>query len=264
MADEAERQFARELVVPFGTDDVIVKDARTIGRAAEARQEISVVDGELTHRPERQGDLRVARLCEKRCNQRRAECGVIISVNSPTYFAVGRDTLGEAILEEKAVVMVREIAVVRQGAEVDRAKQFVPHVGEGAKKNLALKQNPIVGIGEPLQPVAFVVPIVNGENAGAMPNQMLAFRSEAVHRELAEAADVGTAEKSRLRLKSLRRVLIHHVVFHFAGAVLEPIVKGRSALVRTIIEVRRARQSLNLCVPGLCESDFRVDAANAI
>jgi len=48
LADEAERKFARELVIPLGTNDVIVKDARTVGHPAKAGEEIGVVDGELT------------------------------------------------------------------------------------------------------------------------------------------------------------------------------------------------------------------------
>jgi len=72
---------------------------------------------------------------------------------------------------------------------------------------------------------------------------MFAFRPEAVHRELAEAADVGTTKEARFRLKSFRRVLVHDVVFDFARAVLEPIVKGRTALVRAIVKIRGARQA---------------------
>jgi len=45
LADEAKREFARELIVPLGTDDVIIEDAGTPVQAAKAGEQVSVVHG---------------------------------------------------------------------------------------------------------------------------------------------------------------------------------------------------------------------------
>jgi hypothetical protein len=139
LANEAEREFPRELVIPLGTNDVIVKDARTIGHTAETRQEIGVVDGELARGPERQRDLGVARFRKKRRHRGRGKRGVEVGVSAPAHFSIRGNTLGKSVLKEKSVVMMRVVAIVRQRAEIDWAKQFVSHIAKNTEENLALK-----------------------------------------------------------------------------------------------------------------------------
>src|SRR5215470_10428142 len=117
-------------------------------------------------------------------------------------------------------------------------------IDEGAKECLALKTKTVVRIGEPFEPIAFVVPIVDGEETRAVGDEMLALGPKSVSRKLAEAAHIRSPEKARRSLKTFGRVLVHHVVFDFACGVFEPIVERRPAFVRTIEEVRGARESL--------------------
>ena len=133
-----------------------------------------------------------------------------------------------------------------------------------SKGCLALKPHSVVGIGKPLQPIAFVVPIVDGEYARAVGDKMLAFRTKSVGGKLAEAAHVRPAEEARGGLKSLRSVLVHGVVFNFSRRVLQPIMERRPALVRAVEKVRGTGQRLKLHVPSLGKRDFGIDAADAI
>src|SRR5215468_5400568 len=111
----------------------------------------------------------------------------------------------------------------------------MPRVYKCPEQHLALKPDSVVGVGKPLQAISLVVPIVYGEKAGTVRQKMLSFRAECVTCKLAEAAHIRAPEEACLRLKTLRSVLIHHVVFHFARAVLKPVVKGRAAFVRAIV-----------------------------
>src|SRR5437764_7614321 len=62
-------------------------------------------------------------------------------------------------------------------------------------------QNPIVGVGEPLQPVAFVVPIVDGENAGAVPKDRKSTRLNSSHRCISYAVFCLKKKKTKTKQK---------------------------------------------------------------
>src|SRR5882724_5489382 len=127
-------------------------------------------------------------------------------------------------------MVMRVVLIYSQCTEVIWPQQLVAGIDERSEKHLALKKDAVIGVGEPFQPIALVVPIVDGENTGAVPDKMFAFRTKPVHRKLAETANVRAAKKSGFRLKSFGRVLIHRVVFDLARAVFEPVMEGGPAL----------------------------------
>src|SRR5215467_4048245 len=97
-----------------------------------------------------------------------------------------------------------------------------------------------------------------------MRDKMLPFRAKSVRRELAEAAHIRTAEKSGGGLKTFGSVLIHRVVFDSSRRVLQKIVKCGSSFVRAVEKIRRARQRLELQVPGSRKRQLGIYAAHAI
>jgi len=60
LTNKAKREFASELVVPPGADDVVVKDVGAGREIAETREEVSVIDRELASGADGKKDLRVA------------------------------------------------------------------------------------------------------------------------------------------------------------------------------------------------------------
>src|SRR5262249_20897566 len=140
--------------------------------------------------------------CKER-SLRNGQAGrIVIRGSAPTNLTIRGNTLRECIVEEEPISVVRVIGVCRQSAEIVRAKQLMPSVDEGAKKSLALKAKPVVRVGEPFEPIAFVVPIVDGENARAVGDKMFAFGAKRIGRKLAEAAHIRPAEKARRGLKT--------------------------------------------------------------
>src|SRR5258708_1586203 len=204
LADEAKREFASELVVPLGTDNVVVEDAGTPVEAAEAREQVGVVNGEFSRRAHGEINLRVAGIGEEGAAQY-GSCGgsVEVGVRAPAYLAVQGELLEETRLEEETGMTVGVIPVARKRAEVDWPKAFVAEIAEEAEKYLALKLKTVIGVGKPFETCALVIPIVDGEQAGAMPNQVLPFRTKTVESELAEAANVRAAKETGLGLEAL-------------------------------------------------------------
>src|SRR6202158_478364 len=260
LTDKAKREFASELVVPFRADDVIVEDAGALVEATKAGKQVGVVHGEFSRGAHGEIDLCIAGVCE----DRRAKRGVEVGVGTPANLAIQGDLLEETRLEEKSGMTVSVVAVARERAEVRGTKAFVTEITEETEKVLPLKGKYVIGVGEPIEASALVIPIVDGEQAGAMPNHMLAFRTKAVASELAEAANVGTTEETGLGLEALGSVLIQCVVFDLACAVLDVFPKARPALVETVVEIRGADERLRGGVPGVAERDLCVDAADAV
>ena len=69
LADEAKREFASELVVPLGADNVVVKDAGSVVEAAEAREQVGVIHSEFSRGTHGEINLRVAGVGEVRTAQ---------------------------------------------------------------------------------------------------------------------------------------------------------------------------------------------------
>src|SRR5467141_1515587 len=96
LADEAKREFARELIVPLGTDDVIIEDAGTPVQAAKAGEQVSVVHGEFSRGAHGEINLRVAGVCEEgTAKYERCRGGVEVGVRTPANLAVQGDLLEE-------------------------------------------------------------------------------------------------------------------------------------------------------------------------
>lgn len=204
LTDKAKREFASELVVAFRADDVIVEDAGTPVEATKAGQQVRVLHGEFSRGTHGEIDLRIAGICEEgTAKQRRCGGSVEVGVRAPTNLAVQGDLLEEARLKEETRMMMSIVAVARESAEVKGAKTLMAEIAEEAEKCLALKQETVIGVGKPLQTRALVVPVVDGEEARAVPDEMLAFRTKAVESELAEPANVGAAKETRLGLETL-------------------------------------------------------------
>src|SRR5690349_878529 len=100
-------------------------------------------------------------------------------------------------------MVVSIVAIIGKSAEVGGAKTLVAEIAEEAEKYLALKLETVIGVGKPFQTRALVVPVVDGEEARAMPNEMLAFGTKAVESKLAEPANVGAAKETGLGLETL-------------------------------------------------------------
>jgi hypothetical protein len=155
LADEAKREFAVELVVPLGADDVVVEDAGARRETAEAREEVSVIDGELTGGADGKKDLRVARLSkdrrarDSRARRRRDQRSIEVRVGAPANLAVQRNLLEEGGLQEETRMMVSIVAIISKGAEVDWAKALMAEIAEEAEKYLALKLKTVIGVGKP-------------------------------------------------------------------------------------------------------------------
>jgi len=209
LTNEAKREFASELVVPFRANDVIVENVGAGREIAETREEVSVIDSELTSGADGKKDLRVARLSkDRRAGDRRAKRrgdrrSIKVGVGAPANLAVHRDLLEEGRMEEETRMMVSIVAITRKSAEVDWAKALVTQIAEEAEKYLALKLKTVIGVGKPFKTRALVVPVVDGKKPWPMPDEMLAFRTKSVEGELAEAADVGAAKETGLGLESL-------------------------------------------------------------
>ena len=60
LTNKAKREFASELVVPPGADDVVVKDVGAGREITATREEVSVIDRELASGADGKKDLRVA------------------------------------------------------------------------------------------------------------------------------------------------------------------------------------------------------------
>src|SRR5260370_1113978 len=126
-----------------------------------------------------------------------------VGVRAAASRGVQGEALEETRLEEETGMTVGVIPVARKRAEVDWPKAFVAEIAEEAEKYLALKLKTVIGVGKPFETCALVIPIVDGEQAGAMPNHVLAFRTKAVESKLAEAPNVGAAKESGLSLEAL-------------------------------------------------------------
>jgi len=86
---------------------------------------------------------------------------------------------------------------------------------------------------------------------------------ELVHRELAETANVRTAKEAvsvwnPSDVSGTSRCIRPCACCARASSGM----RGRPCV--SIVEIRGAREGLNLRIPGFAEGDFRVDAANAI
>src|SRR5207245_2339288 len=199
LPDEAKGEFACELVVPFRADDVIIEDAGTLVEAAQAGEQVGVINGQFSRGAQREINLRVAGVCENRRTKR----GVEVGVRSPANLAVQGDLLEKSGLKEETGMTVSVVAIIRKSAEVGGAKALVAEIAEEAEKGLALKLETVIGIGKPFETRALVVPVVDGEEARSMPDEVLAFGTKAVESELAESANVGAAKETGLGLKTL-------------------------------------------------------------
>src|SRR5258708_20783369 len=209
LADEAKRKFPSELVVPLGADDVVIENAGAPVEGAEARKQVGVVHGELSGRTHGEINVGVARLSkegrgsESRTGGRRNQRSVEIGVGAPADLAVQSDLLEKARLKEETGMTVSIVTVAGERAEVDWPEALVAEITEEAEKCLPLKLEAVIGVGKPFETCALVIPIVDGEQSGPMPNQVLAFRAETVESELAEPTDVRAAKETGLGLKSL-------------------------------------------------------------
>jgi len=70
LTNEAKREFASELVVPFRANDVIVEDVGAGREIAETREEVSVIDSEFTSGADGKKDLRVGSIEQGQAGQR--------------------------------------------------------------------------------------------------------------------------------------------------------------------------------------------------
>jgi len=140
LTNEAKREFASELVVPFRANDVIVEDVGAGREIAETREEVSVIDSEVTSGAHSKKDLRVARLSkDRRAGDRRAKKrgdrrSIEVGIGAPANLAVHRDLLEESRMEEETRMMVSIVAITRKSAEVDWAKALVTQIAEEAEK----------------------------------------------------------------------------------------------------------------------------------
>src|SRR5229473_175753 len=113
LTDEAEREFASELVVPFRADDVIVEDAGTLVEAAKAGEQVSVVHGEFSRGAHGEIDLRIAGVGEEgTAKYGRRRGGVEVGVRTPANLAVQGDLLEETGLEEESAIRLESLRSV--------------------------------------------------------------------------------------------------------------------------------------------------------
>src|SRR5713226_4207613 len=265
LADEAKREFASELVVPLGAENVVVEDAGSRVEAAEAREQVGVVHGESPRGAHGEINLRVAGVGEVRTAKYGSYgSGVEVGVRAPANLAVQGNLLEETRLEEESGMTVSVVAVARERADIKGTKAFVTEITEETEEVLPLKGKLIIGVGEPIEASALVIPIIDGEQARAMPNHVLAFRTKAVESELTEAANVGATEETGLSLEALGSVLIQSVVFDLACAVLDVFPKARPALMETVVEIGGADECLRGGVPRGAEGDFCIEATDAV
>src|SRR5215475_7600133 len=111
LANEAEREFTRELIVPLGTDDVVIKNTRPVREAAQARKQISVIDRQLADRAQGQINLSVARFRQKWSPGHGKAGGIKIRVPAPTNFTIRGYALRKTIEKEKTVMVVGVISI---------------------------------------------------------------------------------------------------------------------------------------------------------
>src|SRR5262249_39730343 len=95
-------------------------------------------------------DLRIAGFGKEWRLRNRKTGRIKVGIPPPADFPIRGNSLGKTVLKKESVVVMGIVTIVRQRAEVNRAKQLVPGIHERSKEHLALKQHPVIGVRKPL------------------------------------------------------------------------------------------------------------------
>ena len=210
LPDDAQRQFARELVVPLRADNVVVENVRVRELIAQPGEQIGIVDRQPAKWLNGRHDLSIAGFRE----HGRTDRGIVIRVGAEADFPLRTQLLEEVGKEEAARVVVSIVFVRGKRVEVHRAQPLVPEVAEAAEVGLSTEHEAVIRVGEPFQARSAVVPVVDREQRRSMPQQVFALRTKTVLREVAEAANVRPPKESGVGLEICGRVLIKRVELH--------------------------------------------------